>query len=79
MNYSNSNYSIIMIDSNSNSSHIEESNLNLYDDKLMMGLMYFGVSFIFGLPILMILMCVYKMRGDPPCDRLKEACCCEFC
>lgn len=79
MNYSNSNYSIITIDSNSNSSHIEESNLNLYDDKLIMGLIYFGVSFIFGLPILMILMCVYKMRGDPPCNNVKQACCCDFC
>ena len=83
MNYSGSgfNNSIITIDANLNGTgtHFEESNSNSYDEKLMNGLIYFGVSLLFGVPILMFLLCVYKMRGDPPCNNLKEACCCEFC
>ena len=77
----NSNYSVITIDGNNtnNGTLIEDLNSNPYDEKLMNGLVYFGVSLLFGVPILMFLLCVYKMRGDPPCDNLKEACCCEFC
>lgn len=74
-----SNYSVITIDGNGNSTLNENLNSNPYDEKLMNGLIYFGVSLIFGFPILMFLLCVYKMRGDAPCDNLKEACCCEFC
>ena len=76
-----SNYSVITIDGNNtnNGTLIEDLNSNPYDEKLMNGLVYFGVSLLFGVPILMFLLCVYKMRGDPPCDNLKEACCCEFC
>ncbi len=83
MNYFNhsANYSIITMDGNNtnNGTLIEDSNSNLYDENLMNGLIYFGVSLLFGVPILMFLLCVYKMRGDPPCDNLKEACCCDFC
>ena len=74
-----SNYSVITIDGNGNGTLIENLNSNPYDEKLMNGLIYFGVSLIFGFPILMFLLCVYKMRGDAPCDNIKEACCCEFC
>ena len=79
-NYS-ANYSVISIDGNNtnNGTLIEDSNSNPYDENLMNGLIYFGVSLLFGVPILMFLLCVYKMRGDPPCDNLKEACCCDFC
>jgi hypothetical protein len=74
-----SNYSVITLDGNGNSTLIEDLNSNPYDENLMNGLVYFGVSLLFGVPILMFLLCVYKMRGDPPCDNLKEACCCDFC
>lgn len=77
-NNNNSNYSIITLEPNVNGTLIEDSNSNPYDEKLMNGLIYFGVSLIFGVPILMFLLCVYKMRGISPCN-LKEACCCEFC
>ena len=81
MNYFNhsANYSTITIDGTSNSTLIEDLNSNSYDENLMNGLIYFGVSLLFGVPIIIFLLCVYKMRGDPPCDNLKEACCCEFC
>ena len=79
MSYSNhSNYSVISIDGNTNNGTLIEDS-NSYDEKLMNGLVYFGVSLLFGVPILMFLLCIYKMRGDPPCDNLKEACCCGFC
>lgn len=83
MNYSGSgfNNSIITIDGNSNGTgtRFEDSNSSPYNENVIIGLIYFGVSLIFGIPILMILMCVYKIEGDPPCDNLKQACCCEFC
>jgi hypothetical protein len=72
-----SNYSVIEIDGNTNNGTLIEDS-NSYDEKLMNGLVYFGVSLLFGVPILMFLLCVYKMRGVSPCN-LKEACCCEFC
>lgn len=78
MNYS-YNYSIITMNNPVNHTRFEDSNTNPYDENVIIGLIYFGISLIFGIPILMILSCVYKMRGDPPCDKLKEACCCEFC
>lgn len=74
-----SNYSVITVDGNGNGTLIEDLTTSPYDENIMMGLAYFFVSLIFGLPILMILLCVYKMRGDPPCDNLKQVCCCEFC
>lgn len=70
--------SIITIDGNSNATQLDDVT-SPYDENIMMGLAYFVVSLIFGLPILMILLCVYRMRGDPPCDNLKQVCCCEFC
>jgi hypothetical protein len=76
--FNHSNYSIITAEPNVNGTLIEGSNTNPYDEKLMNGLMYFGVSLVFGVPILMFLLCVYKMRGNSPCN-LKEACCCDFC
>ncbi len=79
MNHSGFNYSIITVDGNTNGSQFDDSNSSPYDENIIIGLIYFGVSLIFGLPILMILLCVYRMRGDPPCDNLKQACCCEFC
>lgn len=79
MNHSGFNYSIIIVDGNTNGSRFDDSNSSPYDENIIIGLIYFGVSLIFGLPILMILLCVYRMRGDPPCDNLKQACCCEFC
>jgi hypothetical protein len=79
MNYSVSNYSIITIDGNINTTLIQDSITNPYNERVIIIFIYFGISLIFGVPILMILLCVYKMRGDPPCDKLKEACCCEFC
>ena len=78
MNYS-YNYSIITMNDPVNHTRFEDSKTNPYDENVIIGLIYFGISLIFGIPILMILSCVYKMRGDPPCDKLKEACCCEFC
>ncbi len=77
MNYSN--YSIIIADSNTNGTLTGDSNTSPYDERVIIVIIYFMVSLIFGLPILMVLLCVYRMRGDPPCDKLKEACCCEFC
>ncbi len=80
MNYSRFNNSvIIMIDGNSNATQFDDVTTSSYDENIMMGIAYFLVSLLFGLPILMILLCVYRMRGDVPCDNLKQACCCEFC
>jgi hypothetical protein len=77
MNYSN--YSIITVDGNTNGTLFEDlTTTSPYNERVIM-LMYFLVSLLFGFPILMVLLCVYRMRGDPPCDKLKEACCCEFC
>jgi hypothetical protein len=78
MNYSSSNYSIITADPNINGTLVDQSNVNPYNERVIIVLMYFGVSLVFGLPILMVLMCVYRMRGDPPCS-CKEVCCCDFC
>ena len=78
MNYSN--YSIIMVDGNTNGTLIEDlTTTSPYNERVIIVIMYFLVSLLFGFPILMVLLCVYIMRGDPPCDKLKEACCCEFC
>jgi len=75
-----SNYSVVTIDGNiNNGTLIEDSNSNPYNERVIIVLMYFGVSLIFGVPILMFLLCVYKMRGNSPSCNLKEACCCEFC
>lgn len=81
MNYSRFNNSVIIIDgnSNSNATQLDDVTTSPYDENIMMGLAYFLVSLLFGLPILMILLCVYRMRGDPPCDNLKQVFCCEFC
>lgn len=73
------NGSIIMVDGNSNGTRFQDSKSSPYDENVIIGLIYFGVSLIFGIPILMLLLCVYKMRGDVPHDNLKEVCCCEFC
>jgi hypothetical protein len=78
MNYS-SNFSIIAIDGNTNSTLIDDSSTSPYNERVIIVLMYFGVSIIFVFPILMFLLCLYKMRGGPPCDNIKQACCCEFC
>ena len=77
--FNHSNYSIITLDGNNNGTLIEDSNANPYDENVMNGLVYFLVSLLFGFPILMILLCVYKMRGDPPSCDVKKVCCCEFC
>lgn len=73
------NTSIIMVDGNSNNTRFQDSESSPYEENVIIGLIYFGVSLIFGIPILMLLLCVYKMRGDVPHDNLKEVCCCEFC
>ena len=72
-----------MVDGNGNNGNrngtlIEDSNSNPYNERVIIALMYFGVSLLFEIPILMCLLCFYKMRGNSPCN-LKEACCCTFC
>ena len=79
MNYSGFNNSIIALDGNTNGTLIDDLNSSPYNERVIIVLMYFIVSLLFGYPILMVLLCVHRMRGDPPCDKLKEACCCEFC
>ena len=79
MNYSGFNNSIIALDGNTNGTLIDDLNSSPYNERVIIVLMYFLVSLLFGFPILMVLICVHRMRGDPPCDKLKEACCCEFC
>lgn len=66
------------MDGNGNGTLIEDSNSNPYNERVIIVLMYLGVSLLFGVPILMFLLCVYKMKGNSPCN-LKEACCCNFC
>ena len=78
MNYS-SNYSIITVDGNTNGTLIDDVNSSPYNERVIIVLAYFALSLLFGFPILMFLLCINRMRGDPPCDKLKEACCCEFC
>ena len=69
-----------MVDGNTNGTLIEDLNSSPYNERVIIVIMYFLVSLLFGFPILMVLLCVHRMRGDPPCDnKLKEACCCEFC
>lgn len=79
MNYltSSSNYSIITVDPNTNGTLAEDSVTSPYNERSMTILMYLGISLVFGVPILIFLLCVYKMRGDAPCN-IKEACC-ECC
>ena len=79
MNYSgsSSNYSIIIADPNTNGTLADDSVTSPYNDKALIVLMYLGISLLFGVPILIFLLCIYKMRGDAPCN-LKEACC-ECC
>ena len=79
MNYSGFNNSIIALDGNTNGTLIDDLNSSPYNERVIIVIMYFLVSLLFGFPILMVLICVHRMRGDPPCDKLKEACCCEFC
>lgn len=79
MNYSGFNNSIIALDGNTNGTLIDDLNSSPYNERVIIVLMYFILSLLFGFPILMVLICVHRMRGDPPCDKLKEACCCEFC
>ena len=67
------------MDPNTNGTLIDDSTTSPFNETVIIGLVYFLVSLIFGLPILMILLCVYRMRGDPPCGTFKEVCCCEFC
>lgn len=78
MNYSN--YSIITVDGNTNGTLIEDlTTTSPYNERVIIVLMYFALSLLFGFPISMVLLCINRMRGDPPCDKLKEACCCKFC
>ena len=76
MNYYNSsfNYSIITMDPNTNGTLAEDSVTSPYNERVMIILMYLGISLLFGIPILIFLLCLYKMRGGAPCN-LKEACC----
>lgn len=70
--FNHSNSSIITLDGNGNSTLIEDSTSNPYDENVMNGLIYFLVSLLFGFPILMVLLCVYRMRGDPPSCNVKK-------
>ena len=74
MNYS-SNYSIITVDGNTNGTLIDDVNSSPYNERVIIVLAYFALSLLFGFPILMFLLCINRMRGDTPCDKLKEECC----
>jgi hypothetical protein len=72
------NFSIIDIISKNNNitgnyPPIDES-VSPYNEKVIIGLAYFGMSLLIGIPILMCLHCVYRMRGSAPCN-FREACC----
>lgn len=52
---------------------IHES-ISPYNERVVIVLAYFGISLLIGIPVLMCLLCIYKMRGSAPCN-FREACC----
>lgn len=45
-----------------------------YNERVVIVLAYFGISLLIGIPVLMCLLCIYRMRGSAPCN-VREACC----
>jgi len=61
MNYSGFNNSIIALDGNTNGTLIDDLNSSPYNERVIIVIMYFLVSLLFGFPILMVLICVHRM------------------
>ena len=51
-----------------------DDSITPYNERVVIVLAYFGISLLIGIPVLMCLLCIYKMRGSAPCD-FREACC----
>lgn len=45
-----------------------------YNEKVIVILGYFGLSLIVCIPVLMCIMCIYRMKGSAPCN-FREAFC----
>ena len=45
-----------------------------YNERVIVILGYFGLSLIVCIPVLMCIMCIYKMKGSAPCN-FREAFC----
>jgi len=45
-----------------------------YNERVIVILGYFGLSLIVVFPVLMCIMCIYKMKGSAPCN-FREAFC----
>ena len=65
---------------NTNSNHTgnypptDDSITPPYNERVVIVLAYFGISLLIGIPVLMCLLCIYRMRGSAPCN-FREACC----
>jgi len=67
---------IIAINNNDNKTAPvpDDTSLSPYNERVIIVLSYFGLSLVVGIPILMCLLCFYRMRGSSPCN-FREACC----
>ena len=45
-----------------------------YNERVIVVLGYFGLSLIVCIPVLMCIMCIYRMKGSAPCN-FREALC----
>ena len=64
---------------NTNSNHTgnypqTDDSITPYNERVVIVLAYFGISLLIGIPVLMCLLCIYRMRGSAPCN-FREACC----
>jgi hypothetical protein len=65
---------IITIYSNSTKAPTTDSPSSPYNERVIVILGYFGLSLIVVFPVLMCMLCIYRMKGTAPCD-FKAACC----
>lgn len=67
---------IITISSNSTKTPIadNETPSSPYNERVIVVLGYFGLSLIVCIPVLMCIMCIYRMKGSAPCN-FREAFC----
>ena len=67
---------IITISANSTKTPTTDSETpsSPYNERVIVVLGYFGLSLIVCIPVLMCIMCIYRMKGSAPCN-FREAFC----
>ena len=66
---------IITISANSSKAPTTDSETpSPYNERVIVILGYFGLSLIVFIPVLMCIMCIYRMKGSAPCN-FREAFC----